>query len=59
MSKQGIYDQLISEFGEQFTADEAQYAIDNIEWDWNENALKKLKAIETQWIYLMKILDNN
>lgn len=48
MSKQGIYDQLISEFGEQFTADEAQYAIDNIEWDWNENALKKLRAIETQ-----------
>ena len=43
MSKQGIYDQLISEYGEKFTADEAQYAIDHIQADWNENALKKAK----------------
>src|SRR5699024_3446273 len=38
MSKQGIYDQLTSEYGDQFTAEEAQYAIDNIEADCNENA---------------------
>lgn len=31
MSKQGIYDQLISEYGEKFTAEEAQYAIDNLQ----------------------------
>ena len=31
MSKSGVYDQLISEYGEQFTAEEAQYAIDNLE----------------------------
>lgn len=31
MSKQGIYDQLTSEFGEQFTPEEAQYAVDNLE----------------------------
>ena len=30
MSKQGIYDQLTSDYGEQFTADEAQYAINNL-----------------------------
>ena len=30
MSKQGIYDQLTSEYGEKFTAEEAQYAIDNL-----------------------------
>lgn len=30
MSKAGIYDQLSSEYGEQFTAEEAQYAIDNL-----------------------------
>jgi len=30
MSKSAIYDQLISEYGEQFTAEEAQYAIDNL-----------------------------
>lgn len=28
---QGIYDQLISEYGEQFTAKEAQYAIDHLD----------------------------
>lgn len=30
MSKAGIYDQLISEYGEKFTAEEAQYAIDHL-----------------------------
>ena len=43
MSKAGIYDQLISEYGEQFTEEEAQYAIDNIVADWNANALAKAK----------------
>lgn len=40
MSKAGIYDQLVSEYGEAFPVEAAQYAIDNIEFDWNENALK-------------------
>ena len=31
MSKAGVYDQLTSEYGEKFTAEEAQYAIDNLE----------------------------
>ena len=31
MSKSAIYDQLVSEYGEQFTAKQAQYAIDNLE----------------------------
>ena len=31
MSKAGVYDQLTSEHGEKFTAEEAQYAIDNLE----------------------------
>ena len=43
MSKQGIYDQLVSEAGENITAEEAQYAVDTIEADWNENALAKAK----------------
>ncbi len=41
MSKQGVYDQLVSEYGEQFLATEAQYAIDNVQADWNANALAK------------------
>lgn len=43
MSKQSIYDQLVSEYGEKFTTDEAHYAIENLNADFNENALKKAK----------------
>lgn len=39
MSKQGIYDQLTSEYGDKFPAEAAQYAVDNMKADWNENAL--------------------
>jgi hypothetical protein len=39
MSKQGVYDQLVSEYGGQFSAAAAQYAINNIQADWNNNAL--------------------
>ena len=45
MSKQGIYDQLISE-AEGFPPEAAQYAIDNIQADWNANALAKAKEYE-------------
>ena len=31
MSPNAIYNQLTSDFGEMFTAEEAQYAIDNLE----------------------------
>lgn len=44
MSKQRIYDQLTSEYGEGFDAEAAQYAIDNLEWDWKANALAKAKS---------------
>lgn len=46
MSKKGIYDQLVSEYGEQFSEEAAQYAIDNIEADWKENALKKAESYQ-------------
>lgn len=46
MSKQGLYDQLTSEYGGQFTAEAAQYAIDNITADWNANALAKAKTYQ-------------
>ena len=44
MSKAGLYNQLTSEYGEKFTAEAAQYAIDNVQADWKENALKKAKT---------------
>ena len=46
MSKAGLYDQLTSEYGEKFTVEAAQYAIDNITVDWKENALKKAKSYQ-------------
>lgn len=46
MSKQGIYDQLTSQYGEKFPADAAQYAIDNLTVDFNANALKKAKSYQ-------------
>lgn len=47
MSKNGIYKQLTSEYGEGFSAEEAQYAIDNMKADWNANALAKAKSYQS------------
>lgn len=46
MSKQGIYDQLTSEYGDKFTAEAAQYAVDNLEADYNTNALKSAETYQ-------------
>lgn len=46
MSKQGIYDQLTSEYGEQFSPEAAQYAVDNLQADYNANALAKAQSYQ-------------
>jgi hypothetical protein len=46
MSKKGIYDQLTSEYGGQFSAEAAQYAVDNVKADWKANALKKAQTYQ-------------
>jgi len=46
MSKDAIYDQLVSKYGGQFEKEAAQYAIDNIIADWNENALAQAKTYQ-------------
>lgn len=46
LSKQGVYDQLVSEYGGKFTAPAAQYAIDNVQADWNANALAQAKTYQ-------------
>lgn len=46
MSKQGIYDQLTSEYGDKFTAEAAQYAVDNLDVDYKENALKSAETYQ-------------
>lgn len=45
MSKQRVYDQLVSEYGGGFAAADAQYAMDHLEGvDWSENALVTAKS---------------
>lgn len=46
MSKKGVYGQLTSEYGEKFTPEAAQYAVDNVKADWNLNALAKAKSYQ-------------
>lgn len=48
MSKQGLYNQLTSQYGEKFPEDAAKYAVDNINVDWNKNALEKGKSYATK-----------
>lgn len=43
MSKAGVYDQLTSEYGEKFSPEAGQYAVDTMTADWNANALAKAK----------------
>lgn len=46
MSKQGLYDQLTSEYGEKFSAEAAQYAVDHVKADFKLNALEKAKTYQ-------------
>ncbi len=46
MSYQGIYDQLTSEYGEKFSAEAAQWAMDHLDADYNANALKKAQQYQ-------------
>ncbi|WP_227878366.1 Ltp family lipoprotein [Arthrobacter dokdonensis] len=43
MSKAGIYDQLTSAYGDKFSPAAAQYAVDNLKADYNQNALESAK----------------
>lgn len=46
MSKSGIYQQLTSEYGEKFSPEAAQYAVDNLVADYKANALAKAKTYQ-------------
>lgn len=46
MSKDALYDQLVSEHGGKFSKKAGQYAIDNIDADWNKNALESAKTYQ-------------
>ena len=43
-SKQGLYEQLSSEYGEGFTQAEAQYAVDHVDVDWNKEAVQSARS---------------
>ena len=46
MSKQGIYEQLTSEYGEGFEPAAAKYAIEHLKADFKKNALEKAKSYQ-------------
>lgn len=47
LSKSKLYEQLTSQYGEKFTDDAAQYAIDNVNADYKANALAKAKSYQS------------
>lgn len=51
MSKDAIYDQLVSEYGEQFTAEQAKYAIEHLD--------QRIIIIQTSIIIFEKDNDNS
>jgi Host cell surface-exposed lipoprotein len=48
MSKKGVFNQLTSDYGEKFSIEAANYAVDNVKADWNANALSKAKTYQKQ-----------
>ncbi len=46
-SEKGLYQQLTSEAGDKYPDDAAQYAIDNVKVDYNEQALKAAKNYQS------------
>lgn len=54
MSKMGIYNQLTSEYGENFSVEAATYAIDNLDADYNYNALQTAKSYSDN-MYMSKM----
>jgi hypothetical protein len=49
MSKQAVYEQLVSDAGEGFTAEAAQYAVDHLtDVNWNDNALQTAKDYQDE-----------
>lgn len=46
MSKQGIYEQLTAKEGDDFSEDDAQYAVDHLKANYKENALESAKSYQ-------------
>ncbi|MCM3396801.1 Ltp family lipoprotein [Oceanobacillus profundus] len=45
-SEKGLFEQLTSEYGDQYPEDAAQYAIENVEVDYNEEALESAESYQ-------------
>lgn len=53
-SKEGLYEQLTSEYGNNYPDEAARYAVENVQADWNEQALKSAK----NYLEIMPMSDN-
>lgn len=57
-SKQGLYEQLSSEYGAGFTAAEAQYAVDHVNVEWKKEAVEAARSyLETMPMSRQALLD--
>src|SRR5699024_11684804 len=45
-SYDGLYKQLTSEYGENFTPEQAQYAVDTVDADWNAEAVEAAESYQ-------------
>lgn len=60
MSKAGIYNQLTSEYGEKFSPEAAQYAVDTIKADWRTKThWKQQRNTKTLWRCLLMQFTTN
>lgn len=48
MPKAELYNQLVSEYGEKFSPEAAQYAVNNVKTDWKENALAAAELYQNE-----------
>lgn len=46
LSKQDIYDQLTSQYGDGMSDEAAQYAVEHVQADWNKNALETARSYQ-------------
>ncbi len=57
-SRQGLIDQLSSEFGEKFSVEDATFAVDSLAVDWNEQAAKSAQTyLDTMGFSCQKMID--
>ena len=57
-SRQGLIDQLSSEYGEKFSVEDATFAVDSLNVDWNAEAVKTAQSyLDTMGFSCQEMID--